>query len=402
MEATKKCLQNILWCILIYELLNLILMIWESIMYGREQSKFIEHSMETMNSYGLEEYPYKVLNKSYLCLSTLSVQSPSASSFPKAGRLQEDLGEHSLKWMVYVWGAYAMFYIIFTLSIPERVIRLVMSCDNRESRSNRYFSQILTNWINWSWFLYVRTNSLLNISYLQSILTVIQFENDGCLSSTDPDSYQIIYSLKNIGIASIYSCIIVSIVFIVGQLKIALKINEQWIFMGRARQKGILVIYIFYSYIFLLEQVVRLLYFIYFSVIFPHKMNQLQVLLLIFNLGMNFLSTTSQIVLGYFSLESRRALFETLWLDSMFQYIPQRIPPIEGGLSSFKYLEGGEMSALKQDKICIICLGEMIFEENISKIKECEHYFHQDCLKEWGTYKNSCPLCRHSIVPNEE
>ena len=86
-------------------------------------------------------------------------------------------------------------------------------------------------------------------------------------------------------------------------------------------------------------------------------MNQLQVLLLIFNLGMNFLSTTSQIVLGYFSLKSLRALFETLWLDSMFQYMPQRIPPNEGGLSSFKYLEGGEISALKQDKICIICSG---------------------------------------------
>lgn len=49
---------------------------------------------------------------------------------------------------------------------------------------------------------------------------------------------------------------------------------------------------------------------------------------------------------------------------------------------------------------CSICLIEVDdVEENKYQLK-CKHLFHRDCLKEWifTNEKNSCPLCRSSVI----
>lgn len=46
-------------------------------------------------------------------------------------------------------------------------------------------------------------------------------------------------------------------------------------------------------------------------------------------------------------------------------------------------------------QMCSICM----FNDNKKyvKLKKCQHIFHQECLKEWTYYSDTCPLCRTNI-----
>ncbi|KAG2287466.1 hypothetical protein Bca4012_032291 [Brassica carinata] len=51
---------------------------------------------------------------------------------------------------------------------------------------------------------------------------------------------------------------------------------------------------------------------------------------------------------------------------------------------------------------CSICIEDFSdSHENIIWMPQCKHVFHQDCLFEWLSRQNSCPLCR-STVPMED
>ncbi|CAD8209010.1 unnamed protein product [Paramecium pentaurelia] len=51
---------------------------------------------------------------------------------------------------------------------------------------------------------------------------------------------------------------------------------------------------------------------------------------------------------------------------------------------------------IKESEICSICLQE-INEGKLIKILKCNHYFHDDCIKEWVLRKAECPTCRDNI-----
>ncbi|CAK68610.1 unnamed protein product (macronuclear) [Paramecium tetraurelia] len=51
----------------------------------------------------------------------------------------------------------------------------------------------------------------------------------------------------------------------------------------------------------------------------------------------------------------------------------------------------------KQSRVCSICLLE-INEKILIKILQCNHYFHNDCIKEWILRKPECPTCRENIL----
>ncbi|KAF8105975.1 hypothetical protein N665_0149s0005 [Sinapis alba] len=56
----------------------------------------------------------------------------------------------------------------------------------------------------------------------------------------------------------------------------------------------------------------------------------------------------------------------------------------------------------KSDIQCSICIEDFSdTHENIIWMPQCKHMFHQDCLFEWLSRQNSCPLCR-STVPMED
>jgi hypothetical protein len=50
----------------------------------------------------------------------------------------------------------------------------------------------------------------------------------------------------------------------------------------------------------------------------------------------------------------------------------------------------------KTETECPICCSNFIDDENVS-ITSCKHYFHSNCLVEWGHYNTACPVCRTDI-----
>lgn len=50
----------------------------------------------------------------------------------------------------------------------------------------------------------------------------------------------------------------------------------------------------------------------------------------------------------------------------------------------------------KTETECPICCGNFTDSEHVS-ITGCKHYFHTNCLVEWGHYNTACPVCRTDI-----
>lgn len=50
----------------------------------------------------------------------------------------------------------------------------------------------------------------------------------------------------------------------------------------------------------------------------------------------------------------------------------------------------------KTETECPICCSNFTDNENVS-ITSCNHYFHANCLIEWGHYNTACPVCRTNI-----
>lgn len=47
--------------------------------------------------------------------------------------------------------------------------------------------------------------------------------------------------------------------------------------------------------------------------------------------------------------------------------------------------------------ICSICLEYYQEEEDIIKIKKCNHNYHRKCISTWLMIKSTCPLCIERI-----
>ncbi|CAD8110569.1 unnamed protein product [Paramecium primaurelia] len=64
------------------------------------------------------------------------------------------------------------------------------------------------------------------------------------------------------------------------------------------------------------------------------------------------------------------------WIDDI---------PILVGVDEFEQIE-----------TCAICLQELN-EKNVIKILKCNHFFHQECIKQWLQLKAECPTCRDQL-----
>ena len=56
-----------------------------------------------------------------------------------------------------------------------------------------------------------------------------------------------------------------------------------------------------------------------------------------------------------------------------------------------------EITDIEKDKSCSICLNDFVDTDIVSRLDVCSHIFHNDCLKEWGYYVPTCPICRKEI-----
>lgn len=50
----------------------------------------------------------------------------------------------------------------------------------------------------------------------------------------------------------------------------------------------------------------------------------------------------------------------------------------------------------KKYEECSICTDKYDKKENVS-VLNCGHVYHPKCIKEWGKYKPSCPVCKAGI-----
>ncbi|ANM64623.1 RING/U-box superfamily protein [Arabidopsis thaliana] len=50
--------------------------------------------------------------------------------------------------------------------------------------------------------------------------------------------------------------------------------------------------------------------------------------------------------------------------------------------------------------VCAICREELAANERLSELP-CRHYYHKECISNWLSNRNTCPLCRHNVeLPN--
>jgi hypothetical protein len=62
-------------------------------------------------------------------------------------------------------------------------------------------------------------------------------------------------------------------------------------------------------------------------------------------------------------------------------------------IESFKY---NSLTKDDKEKNCCICLEDFTDEDEVS-FSKCNHLFHTKCVKEWSTYKTTCPVCRDNF-----
>ena len=54
-------------------------------------------------------------------------------------------------------------------------------------------------------------------------------------------------------------------------------------------------------------------------------------------------------------------------------------------------------SKTMKDSKCCICLSKYNKKSIVNILPNCGHIFHTKCIKEWGSYKKECPVCRKNI-----
>ncbi|CAN6479684.1 unnamed protein product [Victoria cruziana] len=56
----------------------------------------------------------------------------------------------------------------------------------------------------------------------------------------------------------------------------------------------------------------------------------------------------------------------------------------------------------QEDMECSVCLTRFEPESDVSQLS-CGHFFHKPCFDKWLDYWHmTCPLCRYSLMPEEE
>ena len=53
----------------------------------------------------------------------------------------------------------------------------------------------------------------------------------------------------------------------------------------------------------------------------------------------------------------------------------------------------------KTKKNCVICVKPFEKGEKIYRVLKCSHIYHKDCFEPWLVERDSCPMCRESLIP---
>ncbi|GLJ54742.1 hypothetical protein SUGI_1175880 [Cryptomeria japonica] len=73
-------------------------------------------------------------------------------------------------------------------------------------------------------------------------------------------------------------------------------------------------------------------------------------------------------------------------------------------LSVFSFRDLAEsFGEMEPDVSCAVCLSSFAQDDEIRKLCNCRHIFHRVCLDKWvDHHQTTCPLCRCSLLPENE
>ncbi|KAL9556353.1 hypothetical protein MBANPS3_001904 [Mucor bainieri] len=54
-----------------------------------------------------------------------------------------------------------------------------------------------------------------------------------------------------------------------------------------------------------------------------------------------------------------------------------------------------------QETDCAVCKDQFESQEQVIELP-CEHIFHDECIKPWLKLNSTCPVCRHSVLPDQQ
>ena len=87
--------------------------------------------------------------------------------------------------------------------------------------------------------------------------------------------------------------------------------------------------------------------------------------------------------------------------NNMMDYLRSKFNCIDECYLNVKFSKALKLSNVKKikesDTECSICI-----ENGINKFLklDCDHLFHDKCIKRWIEQQNSCPICRDDIITN--
>lgn len=100
-----------------------------------------------------------------------------------------------------------------------------------------------------------------------------------------------------------------------------------------------------------------------------------------------------------------RGLHDGLGTDNIFLEINARIDEDEHQgitLERLSDLTETRVYNSEADVQCAICLQDCQQQCILRSIKRCGHAFHASCLERWLFRRNTCPICRSSIEPEND
>ncbi|KAF3442855.1 hypothetical protein FNV43_RR16773 [Rhamnella rubrinervis] len=56
---------------------------------------------------------------------------------------------------------------------------------------------------------------------------------------------------------------------------------------------------------------------------------------------------------------------------------------------------------IQEEGSCVICLEEYNNMDDVGALKTCGHDYHVNCIKKWLSMKNSCPICKGSVLSDK-
>lgn len=140
--------------------------------------------------------------------------------------------------------------------------------------------------------------------------------------------------------------------------------------------------------------VVNLCYAIFDLILFPNSFFFSVMVSLFFLLILVILLITMLNFLGWANIDLDH--YAGQQLNTRHGLTPQELAKLE--TSEFQPADHSRHSADEPSEVmCSICFVAFEGGVQVTSLPQCNHYFHQECIREWFKSHGTCPICRLNI-----